>query len=340
MQSFNLNPKHIMEEIYSYPFPEVRNVVRKHQLAPEFMINTVLATEAETLLDVYEFEPPLQLSTHENGELDLDKLHEPVIDRIRSVQSKQLVGLTGFENAYPMPGSSESMFHLIAEWKARGQVTSIAVLEGEYEGYGAYAQSLQVPVNKYQNLEGLEPKDGELWFVTNPSARDGNWLDKKVWNEFINTGHQIVYDAAYVGLTEQGTVDVSSPNIRAVLTSPSKLFGVFRYRNTGITYTREPLASLYGSKWFKDVPALLASLSLYENFGENQLPKQYKKVQKTLCQALSQLVGKEVIPSDVLLLGHTKESAGEDYKKYERVKNCVRFGLTKLFEDYERQQLT
>lgn len=337
MQSFNLNPELIMKDIYSYPFPEVRELLRSQDLPPEFMLNTLPATAAAELIDTYQFSPPLTLPAHEGGALELDQLHEPVIERIRAVQGRHLLGLEGFDNAYPMPGSSESMFHILAEWKARGEVSSVAVLEGEYEGYSAYAESLGIPVTRYESFDDATQKEGELWFVTNPSARDGNWIAKDSWDSFVSAGHQIVYDAAYVGLTEEGTVDVSAPNIRAVLTSPSKLFGVFRYRNTGITYAREPLQSLYGSKWFKDVPALLASLSLYENFGDNELPKRYRQTQAALCHSLTELVGKEVLPSDVLLLGHTTEEAGSQYAQFERVKGCVRFGLTKLFEDYEKQ---
>jgi hypothetical protein len=312
MQKHNLNKEHIMTEVYSYPFTEVRKV-----------------------LEPYDFQPPLELTANINGELDLDEIHIPIINRIKKVQMQHMPGIESFDNAYPMAGSSQSMFTLMAEWKAKGSMESLAVLEGEYEGYKAYADSLQIPISTYDTFPGVK-KDGEIWFVSNPSARDGNWIEDKQWQDFVDTGHHIVYDAAYVGLTtEVKKIDVSAQNIKAVLTSPSKIFGVFRNRNTGVTYTREPVDALYGSKWFKDVPALLASLSLYEKFGNNELPKKYKKAQQFICSQLTDLVGLDVSPSDVLLLANAQGQTFPEYRKFERIPG-YRFGLTKLFEDYEK----
>jgi hypothetical protein len=223
----------------------------------------------------------------------------------------------------------------MAEWKAIGKMQSLALLKGEYEGYKAYAGSLQIPITVYDSFTN-DKKDGEVWFVSNPSAVDGNWIDDDKWRSFVDVGHNIVYDAAYVGpTTEEKKVDVSAQNILAVLTSPSKLFGVFRNRNTGITYTREPVGALYGSKWFKDIPALLSSLSLYEKFGYNELPKKYKKIQEFLCAQLTEIVGTEVVGSDVLLLANAQSEVNPEFDKFAR-QNGYRFGLTKLFEDYER----
>jgi hypothetical protein len=335
MQKHNLNQEHIMTEVYSYPFPEVRETLASQQLAQEFMINTITTEEANILLESFGFEPPLELPANDNGELDLDSIHEPVIDRIREVQKYHLPGIETFDNSYPMAGSSQSMFTLMAEWKAKGKMESLAVIEGEYEGYKAYADSLRIQVSVYGAFPA-EKKDGEVWFVSNPSARDGNWIDDVSWSSFVGSGHDIVYDAAYVGLTDNAKpIDVSAPNIRAVLTSPSKLFGVFRNRNTGITYTREPVDSMYGSRWFKDVPALLASLSLYERFGRNELPKKYKKTQQFLCRQLTEIVGLGVEPSDVLLLSSAPGQTSNGFENFRR-NDGYRFGLTKLFEDYER----
>lgn len=334
MQEHNLNREHVMKEVYSYPFPEVRSILGAQNLAQEFMLNTIQVDEALRLLESFDFSPELELPANALGELELDEIHVPVIDRIRAVQRHHLPGLETFENAYPMAGSSQSMFTLMAEWKAKGKMESLAMLSGEYEGYRAYADSLNIPIDVYEKFP-QEKKQCEIWFISNPSARDGNWIDDQEWTEFVENGHEIVFDAAYVGLTNiEKKVDVSAPNILAVLTSPSKLFGVFRNRNTGITYTRESVNSMYGSKWFKDVPALLASLSLCERFGRNELPKKYRKVQEFLCSQLTEIAGVEVEPSDVLLLAHASGKVNPDFDKYAR-QDGYRFGLTKLFEDYE-----
>lgn len=333
--SFKINPEHMMPEMYGYPFPEVREIIEGIDLNPRFTMNTLPVNQAIGYLASYDYKPRLELPVRRDGSVDLDEIHSPVIDRIQTKMQELLPGLDTFDHRYPCHGSSPSMFALIAEWHAQGKLDSIAVVNGEYEGYSAYAETLNVPINIYDGLDGNEPKAGEVWFVSNPSAIDGNWIDSQKWRSFVDAGHEIVYDAAYVGLTSNDvSLDVSAPNIRAILTSPSKTFGVFRYRNTGVTYTREPAKSLYGTKWFKDVPALLDTLKLYESFTSNELPKKYAETQRKICDALSDYALAKIVPSDVLLLATTIDPMPEEYSSYRRG-DGHRFGLTKFFEDSE-----
>lgn len=324
-----------MSEVYSYPFPEVREIIDNTRLDSRFMFNTLPVEEAQAYLEPYDFQPPLDLPTNADGELNLDEIHIPVIDRIMAKQRESLPGLETFENRYPCHGSSPAMSAIMAEWHAKGKMQSLAVLKGEYEGYSAYAKELGIPITQYESLEDHELVEGEIWFISNPSAVDGNWIDHEKWRSFVNAGHQIVYDAAYVGLTEDGQLDVSAPNIQAVLTSPSKIFGVFRYRDTGVTYTREPVNIMYGTKWFKDVPALLDTLKLYESFDQNELPRLYRAKKQLVVRALSEYTGSEIVPSDVLLLARHEGVLDKEFDQYKRGDN-YRFGLTKLFEDLER----
>lgn len=335
MHSFEINPEHLMTEVYSYPFPEVRSVIDGLSLPARFMLNTISGEEASSMLASYGFEPELPLPERRDGSLDLDELHVPVLDRLRRIHAESMVGIDSFAMAYPTPGSSSALYTIMAEGRATGDITSVGVLDGDYEGYTAYAESLRIPVKKYQELPSSDPEPGEVWFLSNPSAVNGNWISEDAWSSFVSAGHEIVYDAAYVGLTAPHTVDVSAPNIRAVLTSPSKLFGVFRYRNTGVAYSRKPVAALYGTKWFKDVPALLDTLALYERF-HGTLPEAYRPAQEMLCQKLGELAGGDVSPSDVLLLAQAT-SVNERFEAFRRGPG-YRFGLTKLFEDFEGSQ--
>lgn len=332
--SYEINPDHIMTEVYSYPFPEVRQIIESTRLDPRFMRNTLPLDEAQRYLAPYAFAPQLDLPTTPDGTLNLDELHVPVIDRIQAKVEQSLPGLSTFANRYPCHGSSPAMFALLAEWHAQGNLQSLAVLENEYEGYAAYADALAIPITRYSSLDGHQPKPGEVWFVSNPSAVDGNWIDQATWDAFVQAGHGIVYDAAYVGLTQSGHIDVSAPNIRAVLTSPSKIFGVFRYRATGITYTREPVKSLYGTKWFKDIGALLDTLKFYESFGQNELAHTYREWQSHTTASLGNYTGVDIRPSDVLLLANYDGKLPPAFNKFKRG-NTYRFGLTKLFEDFE-----
>jgi histidinol-phosphate/aromatic aminotransferase/cobyric acid decarboxylase-like protein len=335
MQSFNPNLDRLMPDVYSYPFPEVRKLLGTLSVDQAFMINTLPVKDAQAAIESYNFTPPLELPARADGALDLDELHIPVIERIRNKVSEVLVGIEGFNHAYPNHGSSLSMFTLMAEWKAKGEMEHLAVLDGEYEGYSAYADALAIPVIKHTELPTTAPVAGEVWFISNPNAIDGDWITPKAWQAFIDAGHSVVYDAAYVGLTEKRSIDVTAPNIKAVLTSPSKIFGVFRHRYTGVTYTREPVKALYGTKWFKDVPGLLDTLKLYETFDNSELADEYRDIQHEICQALSQKLGRAVIPSDTLLLAKSALDPEDPSLAAFRRGSNYRFGLTKLFEQYE-----
>ena len=337
MRSFNLDPAKLMTEVYSYPFPEVRQLLGSMHVEERLMLNTLSVAEAQELMAPLSFEPALELVGRADGTLDLDEIHGPVQDRIQAVLVKQLPGLGGFAHRYPVAGSSSAIFHLLAEWRATGRLETVAVQVGEYDGYSALAESLRIPVRTYNSLAEARPRSGEVWFVSNPSARDGNWISAEQWHSFIASGCLAVFDAAYVGLTADSTpVDVSAPNVLAVLTSPSKIFGVFRHRLTGSTFVREPIASLYGNKWFKDVPALLQTLALYERFVDNWLPKKYQAWQHEISRQLGDYVGGEVVPSDTILLASTAEALAPEFASFARG-DIHRFGLTKVLEDFERQ---
>lgn len=342
---FSANPDNLWHEVFGYPFIETRRALGSLSLDELFHINTLPVTEAANILHDggYIVDPALELPAYDNGQLNLDSIHEPVIDRITQRNEPLLTGLFGFNEKYPTHGSSMAIRALMAEWSRTGKMTELAVVGGEYEGYefaagdAKHNLGLAIPVHKVVSLEDAsDPVEGRVWFVSNPSAVNGNWHDDEVWQQFVAAGHDIVYDAAYVGLTaENHPIDVSAPNIKAVLTSPSKIFGTFRHRLTGIAYTREPVFSMIDTIWFKDVPALMATLILYETFEPNELPTKYKNDQLIICRSLTDHFGKTITPSDAILLSNTNETLPPEYSHYKRKPGTYRFGLTKLFEQLE-----
>lgn len=327
-----------MSSVYSYPFPEVRDYITKlGTLDQKFYINTTTVEQATKYLEAYESMKDVELPS-DAGYLDLDELWLPVADKMRELIAPYLRGIESYEYRYPVAGSSPAIFHILAEWKASGLFETLGVLKGEYEGYKAYAESLGIKFNEYDTLPG-SAKASELWFISCPNAKDGNWIEAETIDQFVKTGANIVFDMAYVGLAPPRAIDLSSPNILAVLTSPSKTYGVFRHRKTGITYARRPINSMFGNKWFNNIPNLIETLEITQAFGYEQIQELYRPVQKAICMALSAELGVEVTPSDVLLLAHI---SGENQlpAKYDEFKrgNVYRFGLTKLFELYERDQ--
>ncbi len=342
-----------MKSVYCYFFPEVRSLLDDVSLTlPHSMyLVTTPAEEVRRKTGIL-FNPPLDIPSTPQGYVDLDEIHVPVIERIVKMHSSLVPGLKNFKNSYPTPGSSEGIFKLLAKAKAEG-VESIYVLDGEYEGYGEYAGpqdlGMRVDVIDPQRSDPRKLKPG-LWFVSNPSARDGNIIPNEFINGLCDAGHKVVVDLSYVGATKPYQFDVSHENIPAVLMSLSKPYGLFRFR-IGFTFSREPMHSLYGNKWFKDPERLLQGLKVVEELGPHgnhstRLYEKYRPVQGKIVDNINRECGLRMRSSDSMLLGHMP---GEDASRMGKSANDLikpfsrgsgyRFCLTPYFEEWERRRL-
>lgn len=347
MRKFEVTAFAPMKAVYSYLFSDTREVLKR--VAPFvhpalFRVSTEASEAGQILSNLVT--PPLEVTATDEGKLDLDMIHRPIIDRVVQAYSRTVSGLEHFAFKYPGQGSSEGIFHLLVRLRTQG-VAAIHVLRGEYEGYGAQAKNLGMEVIEHdydevrQVPEFIEPG---YWFISNPSARQGNILPDHLINGLLDTGHHVILDLAYVGLTREHVFDVSHPNIAAVVISFSKPYGVFRLRLGGFIFTREELPTFYGSKWFKDCERLLQALALAETIGPNYFYSRYKPVQAAIVAALNAKFELGLVASDVLLLAELK---GEDAALLSDEKRELiapfrrgedyRFCLTPYFEQAEAQ---
>ncbi len=328
--------------ILCYPFPEVRELLGDLHLSESFHMDALTLPEARELLyeGGYSFSPDLEIPTDPGERVDFEHIHEPVTARITERNEPLLPGLADFEKQYATHGSAEAIFRLMAGWSATGKMTELGFLKSDYDGYVLEAMGLNIPIHDVPSLESVgDPVEGRIWFLSNPSAIDGNWHEDEMLQDFIAAGHNIVLDYAYGGLTpEEHPLDVSAPNIQAVLTSPSKIFGVFNHRYTGVAYTRENVGSLLSTMWFKSVPALMDTLMLYEAFEPTELPQKYREKQLIICQALTELIGKTIKPSDNILMAHTDEALQPEYGLFATESGMYRLRLSKLFAQLEFQK--
>src|SRR5262249_7630920 len=105
----------------------------------------------------------------------LDDFHVPIIEKLCRFQREAAPDLSGFPHRYPTAGSEEGIREFMTRLATEG-VREIHVLHGEYEGYREVARSrgiaaVEVPMER--DPRALPPG---TWFVSNPSARDGNVL--------------------------------------------------------------------------------------------------------------------------------------------------------------------
>ncbi len=331
-----------MKAVYCYFFPEVRKAVQEVESKLDNKLFKVTSS-ADTVADNLEgiFTPPLTVTATLDGLVDVDMLHVPIIKRIVTAYSPLVPGLAGFGHSYPTAGSSEGLFHLLAKLRTDG-VTRINVLSGEYEGYGIQAKNLGMDVRvvdpQTSNVAKLPPG---YWFISNPSARDGNIIPNEFVSRLCDLGNKVIVDLAYVPSTRHHIFDISHPNIPAVVLSLSKPFGLFRYR-TGFTFSREETPSLIGNKWFKDTIRLLQGLKVVEQFSMAALYNKYRPVQEAIVTEINEHTGLGMQVSDAMLLGHitaedaerlTPEQRGA-IAPFKRGGN-FRFCLTPYFEKKE-----
>jgi hypothetical protein len=343
-----------MKAVYSYVYPEVRPLIKQMSDLPiELFLTSTPVSQAQDIIDRLGFKKRFIVPSTIEGKVSLDEIHEPIIDRLVQEYgffdghtSRAIYGLKNFSYRYPTSGSSQGIFHLLADAKQKG-IDNIYVLSGEYEGYREYGNTLGMKTIEFESLADAKnsadypnPKKG-LWFISNPSARNGNIIPNSEILDLCNDGHKVILDLAYVGMTKDYTFDVNHENIVGAVMSLSKPYGLFRFR-TGFTFTREPITSLYANKWFKDVGRLLLGLKVVEEIGMHQLHKTYAGKQSEIISGLNCKFGLDIKQSDVLLLGYIPESATKDYagdklsmiSPYKRSDN-YRFCLTPYFEELE-----
>jgi len=333
-----------MKAVYCYHFPEVRDLLREVQDSlPDDLWLVTEHADSSALENVAKI---LKIPATKDGCVDLDEIHVPIIDRIVKAYKSVVPALGDFEFRYPTSGSSEGLFHVLTKARIDG-VKSINVLLGEYEGYEAQAANLKMRVNKF-DLDKTAPKNVRpgLWFISNPSARDGNIIPNETIEEICDAGHKVVLDLAYVGATRPYEFDVSHENVDSVVMSFSKPYGVFRFRIGGFAFSRDEIPSLYGNKWFKDVTRLFQALAIAERIGPKKLHKKYSVVQRKIIDGLNERHGLSLRASDSFLLAHLKpgdnKALTEEQLKmiapYKRG-NGYRFCLTPYFELEGRLEL-
>jgi hypothetical protein len=180
-----------------------------------------------------------------------------------------------------------------------------------------------------------------FWFVSNPSAIDGNIIPNEKIRELCDLGNRVAIDLAYVGSTRKHEFDISHENIDYAVISLSKPYGLFRFR-IGYAFSKEPIDAMYGNKWFKDVTRMLQGLKAVEEYPLGTLHEQYSGMQESIITGLNSEYGLGIVPSDVLLLGNIKTAGGLGQEQLEMVSNfrrgeAYRLCLTPYFERMEHE---
>lgn len=329
-------------EYLQFQHPEVTRFLGSLTFNPEITNTIVSGERARDLLVEGGFEHGAELDLPIiNGIIDPPKLSDAVTERIAERDEVLLPGLAEFKYRYAtVNGATEGIDQLMIGLSADKTIKKVGLIRGDYLGYYGAASTKGLEIVWADSLQEVgEPEDGVVWFVSNPSAINGNLYAPDAWQTFLDTGHKVVVDAAYVDLTIQdNAVDVSSENVIAVLTSPSKPFGFVLNKYPGVVYTRKKHDGLYLQKKFNNVPRMLTILEiqLQEKFGPHKLAELLHPTQLAICNDMSEVANGEVLPSDATLMAHATNELHQAYDRYKTVNFLERptdytFRLTREF---------
>jgi len=306
-----------MKSVYSYYFPEIRQMI-------------------DDLTRKFPHEVFLQSITP-----GLDDFHFKIIDRYQEFIKLYLPNLADFKYRYFTNGSSEGIFHLLIYLTVNYPDVPIYVFKGEYEGYGQYALQLKKEIIEVDFESDPKKMENGFWFISNPSARNGNIIPNEKINRICDAGHKVIIDGAYVGLTKPFCFDITHPNIFAYVSSLSKPLGLFYYR-IGFVFSREEIKTLYPNIWFKNIFSLLIADEIFKKFKCDYFYNKYRKLQIRVIGEIREDTGLPIKASDSLLLGYFNEKEGEEtgegvqegIKRFQRGE-FYRFCLTPYFLEKE-----
>lgn len=250
-----------------------------------------------------------------------------------------------FPNRYPTAGASEGIVKLMAEhYSAATGEKRIHIFDGEYEGFAAFAASLNIEVVRHNRAEWKSVVNkigkGEQFWISQPSAIDGEvWED---WNDFMFNmltyapEAQVIPDLTYVGaVAADYNINLYYANIPAFVMSHSKPLGGY-YQRVGGVFAREEWESLFGNKWFKNLQSLRWGTMMMEEYGVQELPQRYRKAQEAATAHLSAQLGVDLKPCAVMLLASGEATEGNvdplvaSLTRAGRIRICVTPQMDKL----------
>lgn len=272
-----------------------------------------------------------------------DAMHEPFLAAWRSFVSSGGVRMPSAPgHVYPTAGASEGIFAVMAAIATgqlgaptpRPRAPKIHVVEGEYEGYGhvAAAVGMSTVVHPHGDdamRDSLRAHvgDGDALFLSAPSAVDGNvWPGLGAllrWASESLPTLRVIVDLTYVGCVDAPLeLDLDVPAVAVVLGSSSKPFGVY-YHRIGALWSRDPIASLYGNLWFKNLFSLELGRRLLTGFGATELPRRHRALQRAAVHRAIEAgeLPNDAVASDVLMLAHARLGrCPESLAPYRRVR--------------------
>ncbi len=202
---------------------------------------------------------------------------------------KPTLDLTSFSFALPTHGVSQA----IESWLINEQ-RPIFMLEGDYK----WPQLLNSKVKTVEDIHDIP--DGAVFYVSNPSAIDGQWL--KNWENLGHGPFKIILDCAYVGTALPRPLRLHD-NVEKVFFSFSKGFGL-QFLRLGWSFSKSleaGEAALLEVSYLSLLNILLTE-KLINEFPLNFCHDSLKAKQLEICRHY------KLKPADVVLIGQSEDT--------------------------------
>jgi hypothetical protein len=293
----------VMPSVYSVPFAETNSVFDHTNFPTKLWNVTASRSDFDEILGSVGLGPLREVGEKKLGLMDM--VHQPVVDGILAEVARSAVGLDdeSLRWRYPLHGSALGITYLMNHLRVVEGVDEICVLKGDYEGYSAQAANSGLKVRFCGKDDALSSR-GQIWFVSNPSAIDGELLDPGLLETLV-AHNRVVVDIAYHGLC--GPVSISVPaGTWAALWSLSKPWGLF-WRRVGVMAVADEIPCAYGTRWYKDPLAVLSAWNVVRAYEPSAMADAYRWAQEGAVEVLGE-AGVLVHPSNTLLLGLMRKS--------------------------------
>jgi histidinol-phosphate/aromatic aminotransferase/cobyric acid decarboxylase-like protein len=278
-----LNPLKAFTTVYSYPTPEVLSIVK--QLVENYPSHLIEEGWIRSSMIDYQ---------------------SKIFDELVALHS-DVLGLNSFRYRYPTYGSDHAICEYLLHLRLKEDKSLVYLLENDYEGFEERGKQRDLSVRKVRLDDDFRNLMPGVWFISNPSARDGNVLPEGTIERILEGGHRIVYDLAYLGTTDERDFDLSHENIDAAFISFSKPYGLFSHR-IGFSFFRRPVPSLEANAlWFKNIFGLTLAWRIIREIAYTTYAARYKELQRMIVKDLAAETRLPLKVSDAFLLAHVSE---------------------------------
>lgn len=248
----------------------------------------------------------------------LQTVEQPVILNVRNWLSRYVHGIEDFPYMYFTGGAEEAIREFESFMKAKGDF-GVDDFDAEYEGFTKIAEARDLVVQRMppyrmnertleKALAYREVDPRSAWFISNPFAKDGNFLPQGLVEGLAEAGHRVFLDLSYLftacieDLPGGKKLDVTSPNIEGVACSFSKPFSF--WLRMGVFFSRVSIPVLESNKEFKNIASIEALNRLTRDTVLDSYLAYCKSLQAEAIIEAKRLTGLPLVASHSFLLAH------------------------------------